>query len=149
MFTYGPSPLTGQQETALFHCVRGGRVEMVNRLLDSGADPTLVNDLQQTVLMVAAINHRSEVLFDLLMDAQAAATIDRVDKEGRTALTLACIYGDDVAVVQLLDAQADFTVVDRHGLQALDLAEKFGRDFMAGRIEVRGLTGTQPLDDPR
>ena len=125
-------------------------------LLDDGLDVNCVNETGQTPLMLAAWKGHTEAL-SLLLEAGAAATIDRRDaEEGVTALhaaVIACRSKSTTCpknVELLLAAGADVNLADRDGWTPLhscayyNLPQLVPLLLRAGaapsRVEHRGLT---------
>jgi uncharacterized protein len=97
----GADPDTGEHRyygTILMNAAELGYREMVNLLVDRGANMEATDDLGQTALMVAADAGRLEIVTQLI---DRGAKIDTVDWCGGSALAHAAIQGR-LAVVALL-----------------------------------------------
>jgi uncharacterized protein len=110
--------------TALFFASGGGRTPVVRVLVGRGADPSIVTDDGTSPLIAACGGGHLETVRCLLAHASAAATINRRDDAGKTALWQACDrgYGDVVRV--LLQAGADPTIADKDGITPRAIAEE-------------------------
>jgi len=84
--------------TALHWAVYHADVELVERLLDAGADPNAVNDYDSTPLAEAAVAASAEII-ERLLDAGADATL--ATKDGETPLMVVA-RSDNVAAARLL-----------------------------------------------
>ena len=85
----------GWQYTALHQAVRCGDIDVVEELLDHGADIHVLNVINKTPLHEAALCGHVDVV-DLLL--QRGAQLECVDKDGNTPFHDACMEGhQDVA----------------------------------------------------
>lgn len=66
---------------------------MARELLEAGADPTMVNDMKQKALHIAASYERGSGLIPSLTAMAPATLINKLDNEGKTALAYAAHYG--------------------------------------------------------
>ena len=118
--------------TPLMRAARNGFVDVVQVLLNSGADVNVVDKGGYTPLMVAAGDNRADVI-DLLV--RHGARLNSQDQTaGWTALIWAAKEGHLDSVDRLLVAGADKTVRDRQGRSALDWAHIKGHDEIARRL---------------
>lgn len=117
------------QMTPLLAACRAGHAAVVSLLLARGADPTLRNEIGETVLMEAISvvdisypgSDRVAVIRQLLEDGRVP--VDAQDKDGYTALWLACLlYLVEVARVLLVEGRADHTIADHEGERPVDVA---------------------------
>ncbi|MEP6637576.1 MAG: ankyrin repeat domain-containing protein, partial [Acidobacteriota bacterium] len=138
--------------TALEHAVRNGNREMVQVLLDAGADVNARNNSRETVIMMLGEEATSDIVWDLinagakvnladedgdtaLMEAaafhnlsvlrtllEAGAKVDHRNKEGKTALMIAAGNGHLANVRSLIRAGADMNARDKEGKTVLDCA---------------------------
>ena len=96
---------------------------MVRELLEAGADPTMANATQQTALHIAASHERGSDLIRVLTAKAPATLVNRLDNEGKTALSYAAHYGQEAAVSSLLSAGAnDQEMLNRTGDTSLRAA---------------------------
>uniref|UniRef100_A0A0K0D1X9 Neurogenic locus Notch protein n=1 Tax=Angiostrongylus cantonensis TaxID=6313 RepID=A0A0K0D1X9_ANGCA len=83
------------EETALFIAVRRGRLSLVKKLLDMGADPTIMNRNDSTCLHEAAANCNLGMVEELLKHNSVVKEIDVCDNNDRTPL-MRCAANDTV-----------------------------------------------------
>jgi uncharacterized protein len=88
----------------------------IDWLLMADADPNATDEAGVTPLMLA----RSVAAVSALV--AAGATVDRIDRKGRTALMAAAGRGDKAVVRRLLEAGADAELRNRKGATARDYA---------------------------
>jgi uncharacterized protein len=105
-----------------------GHTPVVRLLLDRGTDPTVVDHKIRTPLIVSSNFDRLETVQCLLDHPSAAATINRRDKRGRTALRFACgvsSVGGSLDVVRALLAKgADPSTIDKDGKTPMIIAQR-------------------------
>ncbi|EYC20517.1 hypothetical protein Y032_0021g252 [Ancylostoma ceylanicum] len=83
------------EETAIFIAVRRGRLALVKKLLDMGADPTIMNRNDSTCLHEAAANCNLRMAEELLKHNSVVKEIDVCDNNDRTPL-MRCAANDTV-----------------------------------------------------
>nr|CDJ97463.1 EGF and EGF calcium-binding and Notch region and Notch and Ankyrin domain containing protein [Haemonchus contortus] len=83
------------EETAIFIAVRQGRLGLVKKLLDMGADPTIMNHNDSTCLHEAAANCNLSLVEELLRHNSVVKEIDVCDNNDRTPL-MRCAANDTV-----------------------------------------------------
>jgi ankyrin repeat protein len=137
-------------ETALMLAVKAGHLEMVNALIEAGANQTLKNKDDKTALDLAKEQAPSMVhvlmptppLIDAIIKEEIETlqklidsgihNINEKDNFGRTALMCASMNSNMRTGVELLmDSGADLTIVDNNGFSALMLAIEDGNDEIA------------------
>lgn len=121
-------------QTALTLAARWGHLEQLERLLKAGADPNAAGqDYQLTPLMGSVIGRNLEITNILL---EAGASIDHKDKiNDAAALHWAFFYGNESAVLALLEAGADYrTPILDNTNNLISLAEKMGPPQVKNRI---------------
>ena len=109
--------------------------EMVELLLENGAEIDLQDEQGRTALRWAAERRHHETIAILL---EAGAEVNVQDNDGETPLiAIAPIRsGGSVEIAQMLiDFGADVTIEDNRGKTALNWAEKYGREEMVELIE--------------
>ncbi len=106
-------------------------VNLMQLLLDHGADPSLSSNEGTTSMMVAAGMGRQE---DLTADEQRSALtavrmtweqgidVNASNEDGRTALAAAAYHGADSVIKFLVEKGADLQAKDRYGQTALSIA---------------------------
>ena len=112
------------REPALWHAANNGRLEVMELLLDRGADLDARQNFGYTVLMKVAFNCQADVLEFLL---KRGADPNIKDESGRTPLMLAAGLGGTDVVQLLLDKGVDVNAMDENGKTALMYAAKEGR----------------------
>jgi ankyrin repeat protein len=131
--------------TALFLGSSRGRTPVVRLLVESGADPTIANSYDRTPLMVATAGGELEIVRCLLDHPSAAATINRRDQDGETALWYACYLGHGGVARLLLERGADPTMASNDGTTPMaragqahpDASRTQGRRESAKALKVR------------
>lgn len=110
--------------------VVGKQPEIVQALLDAGADPDTRHPAyyNATVLMLA-VNNRDEAMVRLLLDAGADPNL--VDKAGDSALNWTTFYGD-AAIAEVLLAHHIDATMSGHG-NALEVAIRRGHQALVER----------------
>jgi ankyrin repeat protein len=101
-------------ETPLFRAVFNENLEVVEILLNAGADPNIAIDDGTTPLMVAAAHGVTEIVRKLI---QKGANVNAKDSRGGTALMDA--VGDLELLQMLVEAGADVGAVDNFGQTVL------------------------------
>jgi hypothetical protein len=110
--------------TALWCASLHGRTPVVKVLLEGGADPSIATRWGSTPLMIASVEGRLEVVRLLLGHPSAKATIDRRDRNGRTAVWWACCMGRGGVARALLESGADPTIFDEDGTTTMAIAKQ-------------------------
>jgi hypothetical protein len=113
----------------LIRAAIGDEPEIIDGLLEAGADVNATNDAMMTPLMFAAGNRNGEVVDRLLA---AGADVNRQDNEGQTALMLAAGVGEREIVKRLLAAGADRNARDKRGRTAAErIPSSMDRELVA------------------
>ena len=107
----------------LHNAARRGLVDVVQALLDNGADIEDRDDDSNSPLMVAAEWGREAVVDTLLRAGASVAATNRFDK---TALMFACQRGHAGVTTQLVNAGSDVGAQNRLGYTPLMLAAEAG-----------------------
>ena len=98
--------------------------QIIDYLLDMGANVNAVNELGQSALMVAGFHNQLEAAKSLL---KAGANVDLADHEGNTVLMGASQEGQ-IPMIKLLleEGNADSNIVAESGDTAMSIAAKHG-----------------------
>ena len=114
-----PAPYEGDPEALIKLCFDTASVEECRALIARGIDIDRQDKDQDTALMRAAINGRTEVVQELV---RAGAALDLQDKDQFTALMWAARRGRTEAVQELVRAGAALDLQDNEGKTALQQA---------------------------
>ena len=130
-------------ESALMLAAIHGQTELVQQLIDAGAD---VNKTGWTPLHYACSGTSPAQLDIVRLLLDNAAYIDAESPNGSTPLMMAAMYGPSGLVQLLLDEGADPTLRNQIGLSAIDFAQKVSRtanaDAIAAAIRKRQPKGS-------
>jgi hypothetical protein len=114
----------GMDSTALGGAVSRGNPELVQVLINAGADPNVKNGSEQTALM--RLNERSSVeIVRALLDA--GAKVNHKDEDGDTALHEAAALEKTEILQALLDSGAKVNARNKEGKTALMVAAEDGQ----------------------
>ncbi len=108
-------PARHPETTALNEAAKNGRLAVLTRLIERGADAQRQNTYGSAPIHVAAI----EGQLDCVMEMLEHADVDAPDRDGRTALQEAVQGGHPKVVEALLAAGADAAIADRLNRTAL------------------------------
>ena len=106
--------------TALLKACAYRQMDVVNVLLEAGADPTIVDDVHYSSLHAAVDGRCSLDTLQALIDH--GAHIDAKRKDGTNALLRACSTGQSESVIFLLEAGANVKIVKPDGNTCLHAA---------------------------
>ena len=99
-------------ETALKTACEKGNEDIINVLLNAGADPNIVDDGGFTGIHHATSGKCSKEIFQAIIDN---GDVNATSKENTTALMIACEKGNEGATDVLLKAGADPNIADGDG----------------------------------
>ncbi|CAK9059478.1 unnamed protein product [Durusdinium trenchii] len=120
---------------ALHFAALAGQQNLVEKLLQAGANKEAVGTDGHTALHVAAARGHENVVQQLL---QAGANKEAVRKHGFTALHVAALEGHENVVQQLLQAGATEEAVGTNGHTALHLAAARGHENVVEKLLQAG-----------
>lgn len=109
----------GKNQLNLLHeAANKNRCDIVEILIEKGADPNQLNSMHYTPLNIA-ISNKNKKICQVLLENGACATIP--DKKGNTALHLACSQGEpDIINVLLDNTECDLKLKNANEETALD-----------------------------
>jgi ankyrin repeat protein len=128
---------TGRRNlTALATASLGGHVELVEVLLEAGADPDPMDDTGHIPLSWALERGHSPVVRALL--AHGADALGVIDPDGRTLLHIAALSGHLDGVGALIEHGVPVDATDHHGHTPLYYAGRYGHKTIAEFLVARG-----------
>jgi len=107
------------QTTSLHLAVESGHVDVVNMLLEAGADASAANIHGVTPLLIACVRNSSEIALSVI---RAGAELDTIARNGATPLLAATQSDNEVIVNALLQAGADVEFMNSDGYTPLLVA---------------------------
>jgi palmitoyltransferase len=116
---------TAEGHSALHYAAYKGNIEIINKLIENGADPEISNNSGLNVLHMAAQGNQPNAL--IYFFKKYSLDIHSVDDKGSTPLHWACYSGSEVYVQFLLSLNANVNARDRDGLTSLHLAVNSGK----------------------
>ncbi|KAL7300780.1 hypothetical protein TKK_0006756 [Trichogramma kaykai] len=127
LLSYGAKVNVGDKygTTALVWAARNGNEQIVSDLLDAGANADTAGMYSWTPLIVATQNNHATVV-NKLLSIPYRPNVNAVDKDGCTALSIACREGYSEIVTLLLNAGAYVNIQDKSGDTNLIHAVKGG-----------------------
>lgn len=114
-------------------------------LVHHGADPTTTNHEGWTPLSSAAYHGRVEAVRWLVSQSQhgLVVPVDQGKAGGETAMWLACKQGHVEVVQLLLEAGADYTLVNQGGVGPVAVAREEGNQDCVMAVEVGTWAGQE------
>ena len=128
-------PQQEQAVSTLIDAVVLGQLDVVDRLLNGGANVDATDNEGRTALMRAALNDHLDIVNRLLA---AGANVNAVSNIGYTALMWAAMLGRLDIVDRLVDAGANVNTADRFGDTALMIAAFHEHLDVVDRLLVAG-----------
>jgi ankyrin repeat protein len=107
----------------LLYAVSFSTPEMIELLLDNGADPNVQNSDGNSALHLAVLSEKTDYVRILLQHKNI--NINLQDNSGFTAHHVSALKGDFQIFKELVDAGADLSLQNKTGSTALDLAKRF------------------------
>jgi hypothetical protein len=120
----GISYSEGDNWTSLIYASVNGNESIVRYLLDSGADPNIVDDSGLTAFMYAIFRGKTNIVSDFAANRKALDF--KEPKFGITPLMWACLRRDDDIISAILTNKPDLTACDNDGWTTLHYAVKRG-----------------------
>ena len=137
---------TEQKRTALHWAAFNGRKEVVDALLQSGADAMMEDLKGKTALALCGRGWARDTSGDRVLIIITLIDHDRVTAAKDTELmATAAIKGSTTVIEKLLDARAHPSRQDEHGWTPLQLARQYGNIDAARLLAKRGAeVGSRP-----
>ena len=116
--------------TALLIACTKGHKDVINMLLNAGADPNITDDMGATCIHRAVFKGCSKDVVETIVDH--GADVNAADKKKVTPLMLACEKGNKDATSVLLDVGADPNLADGRGATCIHRAvlESCSKDLL-------------------
>ncbi|CAL4123137.1 unnamed protein product [Meganyctiphanes norvegica] len=130
--------------TPLILAAANGHVEVMQELLEQGADPNATRNTGTGALFFAAQCGFLDVVM-LLLDN--GAQINKASKDGGTAMIVAAQCGHDHIVAEMLRRGADVNMAMRDRATAIFVAAQNGHDHVVKRLIDHGSTTTMRRQD--
>lgn len=137
-------------QTPLYYAAEKGHRDIVQLLLDHGADVNLKNEIGHTALYEAAETGRTEAVQILL---EMGARVDLQSRDGLTPLHVAAQAGNTAMVQILLNKGSFINQPDNYGYTPLHRAADFNKKATVEMLMARGANiylrdrkGKMPLD---
>ena len=132
----GRSPRADYCGTLLHCAVKHRKFDVLQVLLDAGADVDLVDRVGNTALHRAALGEGKGSLDAVKLLLAAGADVNAVGLGQSTPLHVAVRSGNPAIVRALLEAEADVTLVDSSGRSSLAVAVSANRSRAAAEVLV-------------
>ena len=119
--------------TPAIRCSYRGHSDILQFILEQGANADLADNGGSTPLMYAAANNKYECAAVLV---RHEVVLDAIDKSGRTALLIAS-YRGNLPIVQLLaQSGADIERADNHGSKPIAIARLYNRTAVVTYLSI-------------
>lgn len=125
-----------QGYTAIHYASYRGNIDIINKLIENGAEVEVTNKRGLNVLHMAAQGNQPNAL--VYFKDKYFLNIQSVDELGSTPLHWACYTGSENSVVFLLSWSLDVNSKDREGLTPLHLAVMSERTRIIKKLLQRG-----------
>ncbi|MGH8120270.1 MAG: ankyrin repeat domain-containing protein [Gammaproteobacteria bacterium] len=126
--------------------IKEGHSAEVRTYLDHGGDPNIVNDMSQSLLLLAAIEKHPDIVHLLLVKG---ANPNSADQLGQTPLFFASYNQDLDSVAALITAGANVNAVTSSGEFALLRAVVWGNTRLVEMLVQGGADVNMKPSDPR
>ncbi|MFZ2959136.1 MAG: ankyrin repeat domain-containing protein [Candidatus Ozemobacteraceae bacterium] len=127
---YGMIP-KGFQLTPLHWAARGGFTDIIDLLLERGAEVDARNAVGATPLHLASLRGNASAAARLI---KAGAGLAATDSTGLTPLHMAALYGSDRTIDLLLSKESPLEALDNEGQTPLHIAVRHGNLAAADRL---------------
>lgn len=133
---YSPNKFSERGETPLSLAVSIGNIDMINLLLENGAEINLSqkDNLSYTPLINAIRNIKGKNLEVIKLLIEAGADLEKGDSRGGTPLLHSCIGAHKEVLEYLISKGANVNSVDNDGQTPLHYLCKFALEWGGGRI---------------
>lgn len=121
--------------TTLLNAVEDARLDIVEELLNRGANLESQDARGYTPLILAAYRGRNPIIHLLV---KSGANVNARDRHGNSVLLFASQHGDAQIVKSLMEVGADPNVRGQNGYTALKVAKLTGHDDLASFLESKG-----------
>jgi palmitoyltransferase len=125
-----------QGHTSLHYASYRGNIDIINKLIDNGAEVEVSNNRGLNVLHMAAQGNQPNAL--VYFKEKFLLNIQSVDDLGSTPLHWACYTGSETSVMFLLSWNPTVNAQDREGLSALHLAVMSERTRIIKKLLQKG-----------
>lgn len=137
LFEKAPGSLPTEMNifSAYFWLPSHRRIELIQNMIESGADINTQNPSGETLLMYA-VKSNDEEMIDLLVCNKA--NLDLIDRDGNSALVLAMQKKNEKIARLLIQSGADINIKPQYGKSAFHLAIENGQESLAILLVEKG-----------
>ncbi len=130
---FSPSLRDGAGVPVMSHAIRSGHIDLVEILLDAGADLNGVAEDRGTTPVMDAAAGGHDLLTRRFIEL--GADLEHVSRDGQTAVILAVGNGRDGAAIELIRGGADVEKKDMLGMSARKYATLYGQSNILQALE--------------